>query len=161
MVEESNRLRRLKELKELRELAGKYGISVEIEEINPAELKLDLRARWKCMFGCESYGKPSCPPNVPGYDECVRFVEAYSKAILFRFKVSGIEDVKKAQEFMIEAERRLKKPYALATFPGGCLICDECSGRCEKARPSLSALCIDATQFKLREGEMVAVLFVE
>jgi len=149
-------------LKELKELAEKYGVSAEIEEINPAELKLDLRARWKCMFGCNSYGKPSCPPNVPGYDECVRFVRAYSRAILFRFKVGSIEDVKRAQEFMIEAERSLKKPYALATFPGGCLICDECNGNvCEKARPSLSALFIDADQFKLREGEMVAVLFIE
>jgi len=143
------------------DLAEKYGLRVEAEEIDPANLRLDLRARWKCMFGCKSYGKPSCPPNVPEYEECVRFVKAYTKAVLFRFRVEGIEDVRRAQEFMLEAEMSLKKPYALATFPGGCMICDKCNGRCEKVRPSLSALCIDASQFDLDDGQMVAVLFVE
>ncbi|WP_290624060.1 MULTISPECIES: DUF2284 domain-containing protein [unclassified Archaeoglobus] len=146
---------------DIRRLIEKYGLTVEIEEIEPAALRLDLRARWKCMFGCENFGKPSCPPNVPEYEECVRFVKAYKRAILFRFKIKEIEDVKRAQEFMVEAEMSLKKPYTLATFPGGCVICEECKGKCEKARPSVSALCIDASQFRLRDEEMVAVLFVE
>lgn len=142
-------------------LSEMYGLKVNVEEIEPAKLRLDVRARWKCMFGCESFGKPSCPPNVPDFEECVRFVKAYKRAILFRFKVRSVEDVRRAQEFMLEAEFSLKKPYALATFPGGCMICEECRGRCEKARPSMSALCIDATQFGLKDDEMAAVLFVE
>lgn len=142
-------------------LIKKYGLKVNVKEIEPAKLRLDLRARWKCMFGCESYGKPSCPPNVPDFEECAKFVKAYRRAILFKFKVKRAEEVKKAQEFMLEAEFSLKKPYALATFPGGCMICEECRGRCEKARPSLSALCIDASQFELEDDEMAAILFVE
>ncbi|WP_202318526.1 DUF2284 domain-containing protein [Archaeoglobus neptunius] len=147
-------------LESIKKLIEKYGLVAEVEEINPADLRLDLRARWKCMFGCDSYGKPSCPPNVPDYDECVRFVTSYKRAFLFRFKIEKIEDIRKAQEFMIEAEMSLKKPYALSTFPGGCMICEECSGRCSKVRPSLSALCIDASGFNIKE-EMVAILFVE
>lgn len=143
------------------EIAEKYGLKVESTEINPANLRLDPRARWKCMFGCDSYGKPSCPPNVPEYDECVKFVKAYKKAILFRFRIESAEDVKNAQKFMIEAEIIMRKPYALATFPGGCVMCDECKGRCSKARPSLSALYIDASQFNLTENEMIGILFVE
>ncbi len=148
-------------LSEIKRLAERFDLTVEFEEVDPQSLKMDLRARWKCLFGCESYGKPSCPPNVPDYDECCRFVRAYRKAILFKFKVKGLEDVKRAQEFVLEAERVVKKPYALATFPGGCVICDECSGRCSKARPSMSALCIDAGQFELDDTQMAAVLFVE
>ncbi|WP_456330259.1 DUF2284 domain-containing protein [Archaeoglobus sp.] len=143
------------------DLIEKYGLKVNVEVIDPAKLRLDLRARWKCMFGCESFGKPSCPPNVPDFEECVKFVKAYKKAILFRFKVKGVEDIRKAQELMLEAELSLKKPYAFATFPGGCMLCEECRGRCEKARPSMSALCIDATQFGLKDYEMAAVLFVK
>ena len=143
------------------EIAKRLNVEVEFEEIDSADIKLDPRARWKCMFGCESYGMPSCPPNVPDFDECNRFVRSYRKAYLFRFKVESKEDVRRAQEFMVEAELNVKKPYALATFPGSCLLCEECSGRCSKVRPSLSALCIDASQFELEDGEMVAVLFVE
>ncbi len=143
------------------EIAKRMKVAVEFEEVDPQNLKMDLRARWKCLFGCESYGKPSCPPNVPDYDECRRFVRTYRKAVLFKFRVASVEDVKRAQEFMLEAEKSVRKPYALATFPGGCVICDECSGRCPKARPSLSALCIDAEQFEIEDGQMVAVLFVE
>ncbi len=145
------------------DLAAKYKLDVLFEEIDPRKLTLDFRARWKCRFGCESYGKKSCPPHVPGYDECVRFVRAYSKAYVFRFKVGDKDDVVRAQQFMLEAERLVLKPYALATFPGGCMLCDQsqCSNGCTKARPSLSALFIDATQFELSSGEMVAILFVE
>uniref|UniRef100_A0A7C3RCB9 DUF2284 domain-containing protein n=2 Tax=Archaeoglobus fulgidus TaxID=2234 RepID=A0A7C3RCB9_ARCFL len=142
-------------------LAEKFDLKIKVEEIKPSELKLDPRARWKCMFGCENFGKPSCPPNIPGFEDCVRFVKAYRKAVIFKFKVKGMEDVKNAQKFMLEAEFSLKKPYALATFPGGCMLCEDCSGRCEKVRPSMSALCIDASQFGLEEDEMAAILFIE
>ena len=143
------------------DLAKRMKVKMQFEEVNPQSLKMDPRARWKCLFGCESYGKPSCPPNVPEYEECYRFVRSYRKALLFRFRVEDVEDIRRAQEFMLEAERLVEKPYALTTFPGECIICDECSGRCSKARPSLSALCIDASQFNLRGNEMVALLFVE
>ncbi len=147
---------------DLAKLAQKYGLDVVIKETDPRKLKLDLRGRWKCMFGCENYGrKKSCPPNVPEFEECKNFLNLYKKALVFKFKVFSIEDVKKAQEFLIEAERSTKLPYALALFPGGCLLCDdECRLDCPKGRPSLSALYIDATQFDLKENEMVAMILL-
>ena len=146
--------------KKFKEIAEKLGVEVEFEEVEPAKIKLDPRARWKCMFGCESYGMPSCPPNVPDFEECERFVRAYRRAYLFRFKVKSKEDVRRAQEFMLEAELSLKKPFAFATFPGSCTLCDECSGRCSRVRPSLSALCVDASSLAVKDG-MVALLFVD
>ncbi len=144
------------------ELIKKFDLSISIEQIDPKKLRFDERARWKCRYGCSSYGKKSCPPNVPDFDECVRFVNSYTKAFLFRFKVKDKEDVKKAQNFMLEAEKFAAKPYAIAIFPGGCLLCDEpCSDQCTKARPSLSALCINSSQFDLAENEMVGILLVE
>jgi len=148
-------------IEKISELALKFNLSVKIEEIDAREIKLDRRARWKCLFGCDSYGKPSCPPNVPDYEECLKFVRSYKKAFALKFKVSGIEDVKRAQEFILEAEKSLKKPFAFATFPGGCVLCDECAGRCSRVRPSISALCVDASQFGLESDEMLAILFVE
>ena len=150
-------------IKELKYLAKEFGLDVKFEEINPLDIKFDLRVRWKCKFGCKSYGKKSCPPNVPDFEECVKFVRSYRNAILFTFRIKDLSDVKKAQEFMLKAERVVSKPYALSTFPGGCVLCNEevCRVNCEKARPSLTALCIDSTQFKLSKDEMVAILFIE
>jgi len=144
-------------------LAQRYKLEVKFKDIDPPRLRLDLRVRWKCRFGCESYGKKkSCPPNVPDFKDCLEFVKSYRKAILFKFKVKNLDDVKNAQKFMLEAEKAVKKPYALATFPGSCLLCDEeCRINCDIARPSLTALCIDSTQFNLDSDEMVAILFVE
>ncbi len=149
-------------MNEIKSLAKKYNLKVEFEEIDVSSIKFDIRVRWKCMFGCESYGKKSCPPYVPDFEDCIKLVKSYKKAYLFKFKVKNLNDVKKAQEFMLEAERITKKPYALATFPGGCILCDkECKQNCTKARPSLTALCIDSTQFNLSNDEMVAILFIE
>ncbi len=141
----------------MRNLAEKFGLDVEIERIDPRQLKLDLRARWKCRFGCEFYGRPSCPPNVPGFEECERFVRSYSEAILFRFKAEWGE-VRSIQEFMLEAERAAKLPFAFATFPTGCMLCDDCKG-CSKARPTLSALCIDVSSLN-PGGDFLAILFL-
>ncbi len=47
---------------ELRKLIEKYGLKARFEDLNPKELRMDLRARWKCMFGCDSYGKHHAHP---------------------------------------------------------------------------------------------------
>lgn len=140
---------------DLAELLKKFGLEADVEKIDPKSLKLDLRARWKCKFGCTYYGRPSCPPNVPDFDECLKFVRSYSEALLFRFKS---KDVKKIQEFMLEAERSVKLPFALSTFPTSCMLCNECKG-CQKARPTLSALCIDVVSLDPEEN-FLAILFL-
>ncbi|MCS7122292.1 MAG: DUF2284 domain-containing protein [Archaeoglobaceae archaeon] len=140
----------------MEDLLKKFGLEAKIEKINPKDLKFDLRARWKCKFGCNYYGRPSCPPNVPDFKECVKFVRSYKDAILFRFKS---KDVKRIQEFMLEAERSVKLPFALSTFPTSCMLCEDCKG-CSKARPTLSALCIDVTSLEPKD-DFITILFLQ
>jgi predicted metal-binding protein len=117
------------------------------------------------MFGCNSFGKKSCPPNVPDFDECVKFVKSYKKAILFRFRVSSEEERGKALQFMLDAEREslVNHSFAFAVFPGSCNLCDsqKCHENCHLARPSLSALCIDASKLSLGRGEMAGILLLD
>lgn len=142
----------------IEELARSFGLVVKIERINPKELKLDVRARWKCRFGCDFYGRPSCPPNVPGFEECEKFVRSYSEALLLFFDAEW-NDVPKIQEFMLEAEKTVKLPFAFATFPTSCMLCDECEG-CSKARPTLSAMHVDVSELVGNRRGFVAVLFL-
>ncbi len=152
-------------LKIVEEILYRHGIKAKVHTIDTSGITFDRRVRWKCMFGCESYGKKSCPPFVPEFDECVKFVKSYRKAVVFVFSVSSREDLVKAQKFMLDVEREVSRISALcmATFPSGCLLCDDgCAENCKLARPSLSALCINVGKLgmDLNEDEMVAVLFI-
>lgn len=156
-------------LKLIEEKAKEFGLKIEnIIEFNPQEIKMDLRARWKCKFGCDYYGRASCPPNVPNFDECVRFVRNYRKglAIIFKFE-DYIEDKRKAQKFLLDLERELMPhfPFTFVIFPGGCDVCETCNGKnCKTlARPSVSAMCIDISSFGVswKGGYSVGVILVD
>ena len=137
-------------------------------EFNPKDVKMDLRARWKCRFGCEYYGRASCPPNVPEFDECVKFVRSYKTGLAVIFKFDNYMDEKrKAQKMLIEIESKLvlNHPFAFVLFPGGCDICEVCDGKkCKTfARPSVSAMCIDISSFQVNfgDGSSVGVILID
>ncbi|OYT34249.1 hypothetical protein B6U96_13370 [Archaeoglobales archaeon ex4484_92] len=139
-----------------------FDLLVHYEYINPKELVTDKRARWKCMYGCENYGKKSCPPNVPEPGECIKFLKSYEKGLLFKFIVRNLNELKRVQTYLLNIEEKIKTPYALAIFPGSCVLCNEpCRMNCKLGRPSLSALCIDARQFKLKENEMIGLILID
>ncbi len=154
-------------IEELREYFSEF--DAEVIGFDPKNVKIDRRARWKCMFGCSYYGKRfSCPPNVPeDYEE---FIRSYRKgyAILLRFN-NYFEDKRKAQEKLVEFERSLLNRYPLAfvLFPGGCDLCYECSypdcKRQEDVRPTLSSVGLTVEQFGIKVGDNrnVAILLLE
>ena len=153
----------------IKEKAKEFRVKVEnIVELNPQEIKMDLRARWKCMFGCDYYGRASCPPNVPEFDECVRFIKSYKRglAIIFKFK-EYMKDKRKAQKLLLEIENNLvlDHPFAFVIFPGGCDVCETCDGKSCKtlARPSISAMCINADSFGInwRDGYSIGIILID
>lgn len=115
--------------------------------------------RFKCMFGCDSYGqKGACPPNVPSVEECRRFFSGYISAAVFRFH-KQLEDPEERHRWsretnskLLELERAVflagyRKAFLL--FMDECSLCTDCPGTrldCRDkrgARPSPEALGVD------------------
>ncbi len=156
----------------LMELSKAEGLEVvEIREINPGNIGVDGRTRWKCRFGCNYYGKRySCPPNVP--DDYENFLKSYSRAILFRYRFEPLqymETKRKAQKVVVVFERSviMDYPFAFALFPGGCDLCDECSyeveKRCDRShevRPSLSALGLRVSDLGVKFGDQTSLSLI-
>ncbi len=156
----------------LLELSNAEGLEVvEVREISTENLRVDVRTRWKCRFGCSYYGKRySCPPNVP--DEYENFLKSYSRAILFRYRFEPfkyMETKKKAQKVVVAFERAVlaEYPLAFALFPGGCDLCEECSYEkneaCQKShevRPSLSSLGLKVSDLGVKLGDQTSISLI-
>ncbi len=168
----SGKLEKLMKL--LEESLEKYPLlkNRELKPINPAKISLDVRTRWKCMFGCDYYGKrKSCPPFVPGIDESEKFLKSYSSAILFLVKFESYDEYmdtkKQIQNFLVEFEGKLVKSYPMVftLFPGGCDLCDECKPNYEKcqARPTVSSMGIRISDLDVELGDkwLVSMILLE
>jgi len=142
---------------------------VEVVEINPRDLRIDVRTRWKCQFGCSYYGKRySCPPAVPPLSDAEKFIKSYSKAFVIKFRFSSekyLEMKRKAQLFLVRVEKELISdyPFVFTLFPGGCDICENCSYTrrgCRKAeyvRPTVTSVGIDVSSLGIRIGDETSV----
>ena len=54
--------------------------------IKSSNIEVAHWVRFKCRFGCTSYGKKgTCPPQVPSVEECRAFFSEYSDAVIFHF----------------------------------------------------------------------------
>ena len=43
--------------------------------------------RFKCMYGCDSYGQfVNCPPNAPSIEESINFFREYNTIAVFHFE---------------------------------------------------------------------------
>jgi predicted metal-binding protein len=156
-------------------LAGNEVEIIEITEIDPRKLNIDIRTRWKCQFGCSYYGKRySCPPAVPPLSDAEKFIKSYSKAFAIKFRFNSekyVEMKRKAQLFLVEVERKLinEYPFAFALFPGGCDICEECSytrGNCKRreyVRPTVTSVGINVTSLGVEMGDetFIGILLLE
>jgi predicted metal-binding protein len=115
--------------------------------------------RFKCMFGCDSYGqKGACPPNVPSVEECRRFFSGYESAAVFHFP-KQLDDPDSRHRWsagvnrkLLELERAVflagyRKAFLL--FMDECGLCADCPGTrldCrdkKSARPSPEGLAVD------------------
>lgn len=115
--------------------------------------------RFKCTFGCSSYGKKGCcPPQVPSVEECRAFFSEYSEAVLLHFarRVKRPEDrvpwSRDLEKELVKLEREVfwagfHKAFVL--FMDECRFCRECTGTrtaCinkNDARPGPESLAVD------------------
>ena len=127
--------------------------------IDPKEIVTAQWVRMKCIFGCNEYGRnASCPPNAPDLQECERFFQEYSQAVVFHFEkaVDKPEDrhawTKKINNKLLKLERDIflsgfRKAFLL--FLDSCGICDSCTEKrkdCKEpklSRPTPEAMAVD------------------
>jgi predicted metal-binding protein len=112
--------------------------------------------RYKCRFGCGSYGtRHLCPPATPKPAETEAVVRCYDRAIFVTYEAAGSSKQrplrKKMHKDMLELEREifLDGYYkALAFVAGPCNLCKTCdvSKPCKlpgEPRPAMEACGID------------------
>jgi predicted metal-binding protein len=139
-----------------------------------ADLAVRQWVRFKCMFGCPTYGKKAaCPPAVPSVAECREFLSEYRHVAALH--VPGrFERVMEREAWSREASLQLVKleravflagyPQVFALFMDQCRLCDECPGErsaCrhpESARPSAEALGVDVFGTLRKAGYELQVL---
>ncbi len=130
--------------------------------------------RFKCMFGCPSYGtKASCPPEVPSIDECREFFKDYQRAILIHIekKLENPDErdnwSKEINNQLLKVEREIflagyRKVFLL--FMDECQLCKDCSVNRENchykkmSRPCPEALGVDVFETAHKYGFPIEVL---
>ncbi len=127
--------------------------------IKPEQIVVSQWVRFKCKFGCPSYGKKgTCPPSVPSLGECREFLNEYSAIVLIHFEIR-FDDPKERYAWSRQENKKLleleKKVFldgnhkAFLLIMDECRLCNECSGSREAcvnkidARPSPESLGID------------------
>jgi len=143
------------------DLAVKLG-AVDAKAIRADQVVVREWVRWKCRFGCNSYGRSlMCPPYTPTPQETRALLKEYKYALLFRFKPST------PKSLAVELERRIfleGYPAALAFSSGSCNLCEKCNverGYCLKpleARPSMEGCGISVFETASNAGYKIEVL---
>ncbi len=144
--------------KALDELIQGHGYT-DYKWIMAEDIVVDQWVRFKCIWGCDSYGKKgSCPPYTPSVEECRDFFAGYTHALIFHFS-KILENPKDRYAFCREANTKLLKlerdiflaghRKTFLVFMDECRLCFECAGSrdaCknpEKSRPSPEGLAMD------------------
>lgn len=142
--------------------------------IKASQIEVAHWVRFKCTFGCTSYGKKgSCPPQVPSVEECRAFFAEYKDAVIFHFarKVEQPEDrvpwSRDLSKELIKLEREVfwagyHKAFML--FMDECRLCATCTGEraaCinkNDARPGPESLAVDVFSTVRSIGYPIEVL---
>lgn len=115
--------------------------------------------RFKCSYGCDSYGrKGGCPPEVPSIADCREFFGEYAKVVVIRIRAQ-FPDPEQRKEWSRQINQKLlglERAVFLAgyhkafqLFMDECRICPECPGERRSCnhpkllRPSPEALGVD------------------
>ncbi len=146
------------EKEKLEELFKQHGFT-DFKWINTKDIVVSQWVRFRCMYGCPSYGKcGTCPPYAPSVEECRKMISEYNDAVVFHFKkqVANPEDrkpwSKKVTLKLLKLEREvfLSGYYKTLLIPfDNCGLCEVCSGNridCKNPnmiRPHTDALGID------------------
>jgi predicted metal-binding protein len=142
--------------------------------ISGSDVRVRQWVRFKCMFGCDSYGKNGCcPPAVPSVSECRELFLEYDHVLILQItgKTDDPDDRKewsrkKNLELLpLEREAFLAGHHkALLLFMDECRLCDQCPGTREEcrnplmARPCPEALAVDVFETVRSAGFPLEVL---
>ena len=158
---------------QLEKLFNNHGFT-DFKWIEPKKIIISQWVRFKCIFGCNSYGKNgTCPPNVPSIPECREFISEYKNIVVFHFE-KKLENPEDRQDFsknlnhkLLKLEREvflLGNQKAFLLFMDECRICKDCPGNrvdCKNpksARPNPESLGIDVFTTVRNIGYPIEVL---
>jgi predicted metal-binding protein len=154
-------------------IARKHGCE-DFRWISGSDIQVCRWVRFKCMFGCESYGKKAgCPPAVPSISECRELFTEYDHILVLQI-VAKLNDPNDRNEWSrnknlsllpIEREAFLAGHHkAFLLFMDECRLCNECPGTREEcrnlamARPCPEALGVDVFSSVRKAGFPIEVL---
>jgi predicted metal-binding protein len=135
-------------------LACKHGFP-DFRWISGDDVHVCQWVRFKCMFGCTSFGKKAaCPPAVPSVSECRELFTEYDHILIVQI-TGKLGDPKDRKEWSrkknlallpLERETFLAGHHkALLLFMDECRLCDECPAtRAECRNPSMARPCAEA-----------------
>ncbi len=157
----------------LGELFGKHGFD-DYRWIRAEQIQVAQWVRFKCMFGCSSYGKKgTCPPQVPAVAECREFFAEYDKAVIFHLSkaVDHPEERRLWSKDVSDRLLRLEREVfwsgfhkAFMLFMDECRLCEQCTGtreacvKKEEARPGPESLAVDVFATVRSAGYSIEVL---
>ncbi|HOO39376.1 MAG TPA: DUF2284 domain-containing protein [Deltaproteobacteria bacterium] len=142
--------------------------------ISGKDVRVNQWVRFKCMFGCDSFGKKGgCPPAVPSVAECREFFLEYDHILMIHMAVK-LENPDDRGEWSRKKNLELL-PLEKATFLSGyhkafllfmdeCRLCKDCPGTridCRNqamARPCAEALGVDVFTTVRAAGYPIEVL---
>lgn len=142
--------------------------------ISGSDVVVSQWTRFKCMFGCSTYGKiGACPPSVPSIAECREFFSEYENIAVLHIQ-KKCDDPEHRKEWSRKTNLHLLKlektaflagyHKAFLLFMDECRICEECPGtriECENlhlSRPSPEALGVDIFATVSKLGYQIGVL---
>ena len=149
---------KMNDTQKIEELAKHFGAD-EFKWTSGEDVQVGHWVRFKCMFGCESYGKKGgCPPATPSIPECRDLFKEYERILVMRLSTK-LEDPNDRSAWCHKKNARLLK-LEREVFVSGyhkafllkmdeCRMCKECAATrvdCKKpklARPSPEALGVD------------------
>ncbi|MBN2531467.1 MAG: DUF2284 domain-containing protein [Spirochaetales bacterium] len=158
---------------DLESIFHKYNLT-DFKRIDAKDIVIAQWVRFKCMFGCDSYGqKASCPPNTPPINECREFFSEYEYGVVYHFE-KYIENPESRSEWTNEMNKKLllceqeiflsgyQKAFLL--FLDECCLCRKCTGSrilCmhkKLSRPGADALGVDVYSTVRKLGYPIEVL---
>jgi predicted metal-binding protein/2-polyprenyl-3-methyl-5-hydroxy-6-metoxy-1,4-benzoquinol methylase len=134
----------------------------EVYPLSTEDIRVSEWTGLRCRFGCNSYGKPHCPPNSPSSEKTRNLINEFRHALL----LEGEPPTKKFQMQVLSAEREAFISgfhKAFAYWAGPCSICESCSpdGVCtntKNSRPSMEGAGIDVFETARKAGASVKTL---
>ncbi|MBV7276853.1 DUF2284 domain-containing protein [Clostridium sp. PL3] len=157
----------------LEEFFNQYGFT-DFKWVNTNDIIVAQWVRFRCVFGCPSYGKRcTCPPNVPNIEECKKMISEYKDIVVFHLEkqLEKPEDIKAWSRDTILKLLNLEKEIFLSGYYktflisfDSCKICESCIGNrieCRNpkmVRPGADAFGIDVYSTVRNIGYPIHVL---